>query len=349
VGRSSTSGMHHWWQDAHGDHRDEAWTGDLAGDPAVCTFGDQLHVFGRDTAGTLHHWWLDLDGVHDESWGGDLAGAPAACATADQLHVFGRDTAGNLHHWWTDRSGTRSDEDLFGAASGGALEGTPCAYLAHDPQRGEALVVLGRSGAQVRYWWRWTSGTESWEGPLAWPVPSDVGRYAPLDGDLFGCAYDDRLRTFGRYGSSAGQFHGFGRAGGGLGHWTFDSDTGPWDQLWPFQGSPGSPGQFLAGSPCGFVVGDQVHVFGRDGAARLHHWVWDPGLGLVQQDWGGSLTGDPAAVLDGDQQHVFGRNSAGHLHHWLWDPAMGSAQPPRLSPAVPPFPTDSAPSVPLTY
>jgi hypothetical protein len=340
VGRSSTSGVHHWWWDPGGGRRDEDWGGDLAGDPALCTFGDQLHLFGRDSSGHLRHRAAGPGAVQEENWGGDLAGDPAACAADGHLHVFGRDSTGNLHHWWVDPSGARHDEDLHGP-----MEGAPSAYLAHDPDRGEGLVVLARNGAEFTFWCWWISGTEPWWRG-SWYLPSDQGRYPSPDGDPFGCSYGDPLSTFGYSGSRAGQFHGFGHAGGLLCHWVWTKDSGSRDQVWLFEQPAGSPGSFLAGNPCGFVTGDQLHVFGRDNAARLHHWAWDPGLGLVQQDWGGSLTSDPAAVLHGEQQHVFGRNSNGHLHHWLWDPATGSARPPRVSPAVPTVATASVPSTP---
>ena len=82
----------------------------------------------------------------------------------------------------------------------------------------------------------------------------------------------------------------------------------------------------VVGGSRSFRYGNQQHVFGRAPNRSLHHWYWDPSLGVGQQDWGGQLTDDPVGFVYGNQQHMFGRAPDGSLHHWYWDPNLGVAQ-----------------------
>ncbi len=75
-----------------------------AGDPAVVSYNDQMHVCYRDTSGLIQDAWYDGHGnwnLQQLTGGGNTdgptaVGNPAPVSYGDQMHVCYRDTSGSL-------------------------------------------------------------------------------------------------------------------------------------------------------------------------------------------------------------------------------------------------------------
>ncbi len=183
-----------------------------AGDPAVVSYNDQMHVCYRDTSGLIQDAWYDGHGnwnLQQLTGGGNTdgptaAGDPALVSYNDQMHVCYRDTSGSLlpgvaagliQDAWYDGHGNWHLQTLTGGG-GGNTDGPPAA--------GDPAVVSYNDQMHVCY--RDTSGLiqDAWyDGHGNWNLqqltgggntdgPTAVGNPAPVSyGDQMHVCYRD--------------------------------------------------------------------------------------------------------------------------------------------------------------
>ncbi len=307
-----------------------------AGDPAVVSYNDQMHVCYRDTSGLIQDAWYDGHGnwnLQQLTGGGNTdgptaAGDPALVSYNDQMHVCYRDTSGSLlpgvaagliQDAWYDGHGNWHLQTLTGGG-GGNTDGPPAA--------GDPAVVSYNDQMHVCY--RDTSGLiqDAWyDGHGNWNLQQLTGGGntdgPTAAGDPALVSYNDQMHVC--YRDTSGSLLPGVAAGliqdawyDGHGNWHLQTLTGG--------GGGNTDGPPAAGDPAVVSYNDQMHVCYRDTSGLIQDaWYDGHGNWNLQQLTGGGNTdgptaaGDPALVSYNDQMHVCYRDTSGLIQDAWYD------------------------------
>jgi len=308
---------------------DPGYGGTLSSSQAIM-FDNAEHTFTVQPDGSVKHSWYSFTTqgpyateVVAPAGSATIGSLPTAFASPGQMHVYVRGSNGHLLHWVTGSvSGRWGADDWTASAQAG---GSPYTDIAGNPG---GFVYNGIGGVQQQIFARGSDGTlhhwvysvknnkvsagADWGGRLTGnPSPVIWGEVQAV----FARGTDGRLRMWWWQTSDPDYVH---------------------QQEWggPQLASDASP-LALAGAVDG--VGNpsddiDLHVYARDTAGHLQHWVFDPQAGgsPTVEDLtaasGFSIAGDPSGFTYIGQQHVyFGDAATGHLDHVWTKPGVAPA------------------------